>query len=564
MKTALALQPTIVSARLVLAAGSTAGYLLILAWSLSAPAPTIRALAILPPMIAGWLLGTGAGITTGMFLVSFHVLLIYVLRIPGAEAATISVLGNILMPLLGWSAGWVSSLVHRVKAQASMLEQERTMLREQIAERTQAEAALRQMHLDLEARVRERTSDLESANSLLETEIVERKHAQEELQHKLQWLDALRTIDLAITANLGPEAVLSVILEQARKQLHVDAASVLLFHEDTHTLEYAASLGFRTKSVLSANVPVGSSYAGHAVVECRLFSLDDLREREPQVDLKNMLKGEEFVDYYVAPLVVKDEVKGVLEVFHRSPLNRGQEWVDFLAALASHTAVAVDVALLVDELEHTNRQLSMAYDSTLEGWSRALDLRDKETEGHTQRVTEMTLALARQMGVSDADLVHIRRGTLLHDIGKMGIPDSILLKPGPLTDDEWTIMKKHPVYAHELLAPIEYLRPTLGIPYYHHEKWDGTGYPRGLKGKEIPLPARIFAVVDVYDALRSDRPYRAAWPEEKVREYIRSEAGKHFDSAVVDAFLNMDCDEISDTNHDFLTPGSQLLYTPPA
>ncbi|HLE26688.1 MAG TPA: HD-GYP domain-containing protein, partial [Anaerolineales bacterium] len=144
------------------------------------------------------------------------------------------------------------------------------------------------------------------------------------------------------------------------------------------------------------------------------------------------------------------------------------------------------------------------------------------------------------MGMSDAERVHLRRGALLHDIGKMGVPDAILLKPGPLTDEEWEIMRKHPVYAYEMLLPILYLRPALEIPYYHHEKWDGTGYPHGLKGEQIPLAARIFAVVDVWDALRSDRPYRPAWPAEKVQEHIRSLAGTHFDPQVAKMFLTLE------------------------
>jgi PAS domain S-box-containing protein len=189
------------------------------------------------------------------------------------------------------------------------------------------------------------------------------------------------------------------------------------------------------------------------------------------------------------------------------------------------------------QLQRAHLELAQAYETTLEGWSHALDLRDKETEGHTQRVTEMTMRLARAFGLSEAELVPVRRGALLHDIGKMGIPDGILLKPGPLTDAEWEVMRKHPSYAHDLLTPIAYLHDALDILYCHHEKWDGTGYPRGLKGEQIPLAARLFAVVDVWDAMRSDRPYRAGWPEERVREHIRSLAGTHFDPEVVRVFL---------------------------
>jgi putative nucleotidyltransferase with HDIG domain len=250
-----------------------------------------------------------------------------------------------------------------------------------------------------------------------------------------------------------------------------------------------------------------------------------------------LLIRDKVVAYYAAPLIAKGQIKGVLEIFHREPIHPDPEWLEFLETLAGQAAIAIDDAQLFDSLHRSHDDLAMAYDATIEGWSRALDLRDKETEGHTQRVTELTLRLAKEMGINDAELVHIRRGALLHDIGKMGIPDSILLKPGPLSDEEWVIMKKHPAFAFDMLSPIAYLQRALDIPYCHHERWNGAGYPRGLKGEGIPLAARIFAVVDVYDALRSDRPYRAAWPDEKVREHIREHAGQHFDPAVVEVFL---------------------------
>jgi putative two-component system response regulator len=190
-------------------------------------------------------------------------------------------------------------------------------------------------------------------------------------------------------------------------------------------------------------------------------------------------------------------------------------------------------------LEEAHKQLLFAYDETIEGWSRAMDLRDKETEGHSQRVTDLTIKLAQALGMPREELVHVRRGALLHDMGKLGIPDSILLKPGKLNEEEWEFMRQHPQLAHNMLHPIEYLRPALDIPYCHHEKWDGTGYPRGLKGEQIPLAARIFAVVDVWDALTSDRPYRLAWERGKVLEYIQEQSGKHFDPRVVKDFLEM-------------------------
>ncbi|NTW97124.1 MAG: HD-GYP domain-containing protein [Oscillochloris sp.] len=196
------------------------------------------------------------------------------------------------------------------------------------------------------------------------------------------------------------------------------------------------------------------------------------------------------------------------------------------------------------ELEVAYDALQRAYDTTIVGWSRALDLRDQETEGHSQRVTEMTIRMAQAVGLSEADIIHVRRGALLHDIGKLGIPDAILHKPGPLSDEEWVIMRKHPEYAYEWLVPIEYLRPALDIPYNHHERWDGGGYPRKLAGTAIPLAARMFALADVWDALRSDRPYRKGWPIARVKEHIAGLSGSHFDPDLAPIFLTLHEDDV--------------------
>ncbi|MBM2851008.1 MAG: domain S-box/uncharacterized domain, partial [Anaerolineales bacterium] len=219
------------------------------------------------------------------------------------------------------------------------------------------------------------------------------------------------------------------------------------------------------------------------------------------------------------------------------------EWLEFLEALGAQAAIAIDNATMFSDLQRSHVELSLAYDDTIEGWARALDLRDKETEGHTQHVADLTLRLAHALGVGDSELVHLRRGALLHDIGKMAIPDGILLKPGPLTEAEWAIMRQHPEYAHQMLAPIAHLHLALDIPYCHHENWDGSGYPRGLKGEAIPLAARLFAVVDVWDALTSDRLYRAAWSPAKARAYLREQAGKLFEPRIVEMFLALMAEE---------------------
>jgi putative nucleotidyltransferase with HDIG domain len=194
---------------------------------------------------------------------------------------------------------------------------------------------------------------------------------------------------------------------------------------------------------------------------------------------------------------------------------------------------------LVGELRKSNQELNLAYDSALQGWSSALELRDHDTEKHTLRVTDQLVGLARFMGISEEEIIHYRRGALLHDVGKMAIPDAILRKTGPLSDQEWETMRQHPIYAYVMLRKIPFLQKALDIPYCHHEKWDGSGYPRALKGEQIPLSARIFALVDVWDALTSDRPYRKAWARQKVMEHIRNGSGSHFDPDLVEPFLKL-------------------------
>ncbi len=241
-----------------------------------------------------------------------------------------------------------------------------------------------------------------------------------------------------------------------------------------------------------------------------------------------------------APLKIKEELIGVIYVDNRVHKGLfGAEELDLIRAFANQAAVALHNAQLFEALQESKAELDFAYQATLEGWVRAIDMRDKETEGHTLRVTALTQKLAKAMGIEGEELMHITRGALLHDIGKMAIPDGILLKPGPLSPEERLIMQKHPQYAYEMLSPIKFLHPAIDIPYCHHEKWDGSGYPRGLKGERIPLAARIFAVADVWDALTSDRPYRKGIAPAEVRRQIQELAGTHFDPRVAKVFLSL-------------------------
>jgi HD-GYP domain-containing protein (c-di-GMP phosphodiesterase class II) len=370
------------------------------------------------------------------------------------------------------------------------------------------------------------------------TAVMMRKQAEKQVQLQLKRLSALSEIDRAITSSLDIRLSLDVLLSEVLSQLGVDAAAVLLLNESNLTLEFCAGKGFRSPAVRQSRMRLGEGFAGQVGLERKLLHVPNLDEANSHFARAALLKDEDFVEYFGVPLIAKGLLKGVLEIFHRAPINPDLEWTNYLETLGGQAAIAIDNAQLFEGMQKSNLELIAAYDATIAGWSHAMDLRDKETEGHSQRVTELTLQLADIMGFSEQEKVHIRRGALLHDIGKLGVPDHILLKAGKLTEDEWASMRRHPTSAFEMLSPISYLRLALDIPYCHHEKWDGTGYPRGLKGEQIPLAARIFAVADVWDALTSDRPYRPAWTEEKTLEYIREQSGQHFDPNVVAVFLN--------------------------
>jgi HD-GYP domain-containing protein (c-di-GMP phosphodiesterase class II) len=362
------------------------------------------------------------------------------------------------------------------------------------------------------------------------------KQAEEKIKSQLTRMAALRAIDLAISSSLDLNLALSVVLSQVTAQLSVDAADILLLNPQ-NILEFKTGLGFRTNVLQQTRLQMGDGFAGMAALQQKIISVPDLQQGKTGFLRPPRFLSEGFCSYYGLPLIAKGRVRGVMEIFHRTPLRPDADWLDFMETLAGQAAIAVENAILLKELQRTNFELTLAYNTTIEGWSRALDLRDRDTEGHTERVTDMSIKLARRLGLSESELVHIRRGAILHDIGKLAISDSILLKTEPLTGDEWEVIHQHPRYAYELLSPISYLSQAIDIPHYHHEKWDGTGYPNGLRENQIPQYARLFAVIDVYVALTSYRPYRSAWSNQKAIDYIRDQTGKHFDPAVVPEFL---------------------------
>lgn len=372
--------------------------------------------------------------------------------------------------------------------------------------------------------------------STAQEELRQRRETESRLQLQLKRLSALQDINMAITTNIDLQIPLYLLLEQVTEQLGVDAADVLLFDEENQQLFFVAGRGFQTDALKYTKLDMGQGLSGKAAELMETIHISDLRNEETSLNQAPLLTNEAFVAYFGVPLIAKGKIQGVLEIFHRSLLEPDEDWMNFLNTLTSETAIAVENAQMFRDLEKSNLDLEVAYETTLEGWAKTLELRDRETEGHSQRVLDLTTRLARKLGVMDDEMIHLQRGAVLHDIGKMGIPDNILMKPGPLTDEEWMIMHKHPVFAQEMLESIPFLKKAAEIPFSHHEKWDGSGYPNGIRGEEIPLSARIFALVDVWDALRSDRPYRKAWSDEQALKYIHDEAGKHFDPAVVKAF----------------------------
>jgi HD-GYP domain-containing protein (c-di-GMP phosphodiesterase class II) len=360
----------------------------------------------------------------------------------------------------------------------------------------------------------------------------------DQMKLKQSQLRALMSVGQVINSSLGLRRVLEEVMDSLISLMHAERGFLML-RESNGELAVQIARGIAHINLDEEAFKVSKTVV-RKVVESGAPVLTTNAQADPRFDAQMSVAAYQLRSILCVPLKLKDDLIGVLYVDNRAHAGIFKENdLELISGFADQAAVAIDSARLFEDLQESHRELEKAYQATLEGWVRALDLRDKETEGHTQRVTILTQRLARSMGIEGDALVHITRGALLHDIGKMAIPDGILLKPGQLTDDERLLIQKHPIYAYEMLSPIAFLVPAIDIPYCHHEKWDGSGYPRGLRGKEIPFAARIFPVVDVWDALTSNRPYRRALPQYEVRARIKSDSGKHFDPVVVDAFMEM-------------------------
>jgi len=360
----------------------------------------------------------------------------------------------------------------------------------------------------------------------------------DQLQHKESQLGALIGIGRTINSSLGLKRVLEEVMDTLIALMRAERGFLML-REPGGQLTVRIARGIDHVNLEEDSFKVSRTIVERVAATSETILTTNAQE-DPRFENQMSVAAYQLRSILCAPLKIKSDLIGVIYVDNRARAGIFQvQDQSLITAFADQAAVAIDNAQLFDDLQAKNRELEEAYQATLEGWVSALDMRDKETEGHTQRVTVLTQRLARSMGVGDDDMVHITRGALLHDIGKMAISDTILLKPGELTIEERELMKRHPVYAYDMLKRIDFLLPAIDIPYCHHEKWDGSGYPRGLKGEEIPFAARIFPVVDVWDALTSNRPYRKGLPHDEVRAHIEADSGTHFDPRVVDAFLQM-------------------------
>jgi response regulator RpfG family c-di-GMP phosphodiesterase len=365
----------------------------------------------------------------------------------------------------------------------------------------------------------------------------QKEEAEAELIRRLAELEVLYNISSSLRYLESLDAMLKSLLEQTLSALYTDTGAIWLASQDKNELQLLSSRGWFT-GLDGLVIKQGEGLVGDTFLQGQpKFCLEFIRD--PKISNKVSGKVPSGWGGALVPIHSNKEKIGVMAIAVALPRELTAEDLKLLSSIAEMAGIAVHRLRLFEELQAATEALVAAYDKTIRGWATALELRDQETEGHSERVTEITMKLAAKMGLAEENLIHVYRGSLLHDIGKMGVSDTILLKPGPLDEREWEIMRHHPQYAYDLLAPIDYLKPALNIPYCHHEKYNGTGYPQGLKGEDIPLEARIFAVADVYDALISDRPYRLAWSQKDALEYIKKESGTHFDPLVVELFLEL-------------------------
>jgi HD-GYP domain-containing protein (c-di-GMP phosphodiesterase class II) len=360
-----------------------------------------------------------------------------------------------------------------------------------------------------------------------------------QLEYQTKKVHVEFSINRILQSRLNFRDTFQAIFDVLSDIVEADAAIALKYNSISRQFSLLGTHGFGARTIAKVHMYIENGLQKRFVSESQSIQIENIPISDSGEGFNDLFSREGFQAYVTIPLINRRELLGVFEVFWRE-IQYADSWkLDILQTVGESIAFAMEHTTIVEELKRRNEELTSTYTSTIEGLSRALELRDLETEGHTRRVGELTIRLAEQMQIPPDQRASIQQGALLHDIGKLGIPDAILLKPGSLTPQEWKVMQQHPLYAYNILASILTLRQALVIPLYHHERWDGSGYPYGLKGEQIPLSARLFAVVDVYDALTSDRPYRSAWSRSEALDYLREQAGKLFDPQVVTHFLEL-------------------------
>jgi HD-GYP domain-containing protein (c-di-GMP phosphodiesterase class II) len=358
-----------------------------------------------------------------------------------------------------------------------------------------------------------------------------------QIENQTKKLQAEHLINRILQSGLNLQETLQSIFGTLSDLVEVDGAIVLKYNTASRQFNLLSSYGLDGKALAKVHLYIENSLTSRIIKERRSVQVENVPDFESSENYIDLFSQEGFYAHTTIPLINHSDMLGILEVFWRETQNVDTWKLEILQMVGESVAFAMGHSTAMEDLKRRNEEFASTYTATIAGLSRALELRDLETEGHTRRVSALTVRLAEHMQIPPDQRASIQQGALLHDIGKLGIPDAILLKPGSLTPQEWKVMQQHPLYAYNILAPIINLRQALDIPLYHHERWNGSGYPYGLVGEQIPLSARLFAVVDVYDALTSDRPYRSAWTRSQATEYLREQAGQLFDARVVAKFL---------------------------
>jgi HD-GYP domain-containing protein (c-di-GMP phosphodiesterase class II) len=473
--------------------------------------------AVLPVFVIAWHVGLGGGLIATFASISFNMFMLLIAGMNSMESPEQLAVNTLIIAVYGVTTGYVS--------------QTRVDLAREAKRRREAERALQRANLNLEDKVHQRTRELYRVNDQLENELDARKKAQQGLQYREAILQTLASIAQdTLTARRAEQPIPNMLrgmgqaakADRVRLFQNIPSRRGLLYslrQEWVSEPRFASQTDFQDISYKDAGMSrwekelsAGRIIRGHVM---------DFSKGEGQT-----LAEEGIHSILVVPVFAGQDWWGALSL---ASMKERREW-----SRPERDALHAAADMLGG---HILRDAD--YERTLLGWAKALELRDEETEGHTQRVTQLTVNLAEKLGYDDNEIIDIRRGALLHDIGKVGVPDAILNKPGPLNPQEWVVMKQHPSFARDMLEPIVFLNTALHIPYGHHERWDGSGYPRGLKGTRIPREARLFAVVDVWDALTSDRPYRKAWSGERAAAYLKENAGKLFDPQVTTVFVEM-------------------------